>query len=449
MSTKQLAIQKITIPLSFIIFFSVLNGTMFQVAIPDISDEYRLLPSEASWVMTAYILVFAVGALIYGKLADIFPVKSLITTGLIVMNMGSLIGLFTIWYPMLIAARLMQAMGGAAIPALAMITATRYFKPELRGKVLGIIASTVALAAGLGPILGGFITGTFHWRYLFLTSLTTLFAIPFLRMILPDEKKRAESFDIPGAVLVGGGASLLLVFVTQGNWWVFLLGSVMIILFLIRNRNLEHPFVDPSLFLNRPYRNTVITAFLSIGTVFGMLFMMPIMLRDLNGLDANIIGLTMFPGAMSAVVLGVIGGRISGRKGSAFVVYIGSGALVIGFLLLSSVAGQAPQIIALNLVMCYAGFAFLQSSLPHTVSLVLPKEHIGVGMGLYNLFFFMSGAFSTAGIGRLLDVKATGFRLNPLISGSEGWIYGNIFMLLAAIVVIATLLFHMTFRKPL
>jgi DHA2 family metal-tetracycline-proton antiporter-like MFS transporter len=170
---RQNDVHKIIIPLCFIIFLSVLNGTMFQVAIPDISHEFNLLPSEVSWVMTGYILIFAVGALIYGKLADIYPEKTLITWGLLLMNAGSLAGLFAKWYPVLIAARLLQAGGGAAVPALAMIVVTRYFEHTQRGRVLGIIASTVALAAGLGPVAGGFIAGTFHWKYLFILSLAT------------------------------------------------------------------------------------------------------------------------------------------------------------------------------------------------------------------------------------------------------------------------------------
>ncbi len=447
MMENQKSIQKITFPLSVIIFFSVLNGTMFQVSIPDISEEYLLLPSEVSWVMTGYILVFAIGALIYGKLADIYPVKRLITTGLIVMNLGSLIGFASMWFPMLIFARIMQAMGGAAIPALAMIVVTRYFPPEMRGKVLGIIASTVALAAGLGPIIGGFITGTFHWRYLFITSLATLLMIPSLRRILPAEAVRKDQLDIPGALLIGGGATCLLVFVTQGNWWFFLPGILMIYFFTVRIRRVNNPFIDPELFTNRAYRNTLITTFLSVGTVFGMLFLVPIMLRELNGLDANWIGITMFPGAMSAVLMGVIGGRISDRAGSRFVVYIGAGSLVCGFLMLSTFAGMSPTIIALSLISCYAGFAFLQSSLPHTVSVVLPKEQTGIGMGIYNLLFFISGAFSNAAIGRLLDLKTASISLNPLVSNSKQWMFSNIYVMLAVVTLIGAVLFYMTFSK--
>lgn len=446
-SEKPQAVRRITFPLSFIIFFSVLNGTMFPVAVPDISSEFGLLPSEVSWVMTGYILVFAVGALIYGKLADIYPVKRLITAGLLLMNAGALAGFFSVWYPLLIASRLIQAAGGAAIPALAMIVVTRYFRSGLRGRVLGIIASTVALAAGLGPVLGGFISGTFHWRYLFVTSLATIAAIPFLRKMLPEEKRDDTRFDTTGAVLISGGTSCLLVFVTQGSLWLLPAGIVLTGWFIYHIRNVEVPFFNPSLFVNRRYRNTIITTFLSIGTVFGMMFMVPIMLSTLNGLDTNHIGLTMFPGAMSAVIMGAAGGRLSDKRGSIFIVHAGGFLLAAGFIFLSSFAGRAPWIISLSLVICYSGFAFLQSSLPHTVSIVLSKEQTGIGMGMYNLLFFISGAFSTAGISRMLDLETAGLCINPLNSCTAGWLYSNIYIMLASVVVIAVLIFRITFRK--
>ena len=99
------------------------------------------------------------------------------------------------------------------------------------------------------------------------------------------------------------------------------------------------------------------------------------------------------------------------------------------------------------LVISYAGFALLQSSLPHTISISLSKDQTGIGMGIYNLLFFISGAFSTAGIGRLLDFGATGFCLNPMNDCVKGWIYSNIFVMLAAVVAASALLFYITFKK--
>ena len=445
--SEEKILKNITFTLSFIIFFSVLNGITFQVAIPDISSEYHLLPSEVSWVMTGYILIFAVGSLIYGKLAGIYPVKNLITIGLILMNTGSLIGLMVTQYPMLLFARIMQAAGGSAIPALAMIVVTRYIQSSQRGRVLGIFASTVVLAAALGPVLGGFISGTFHWRYLFLISMLTITAIPFLRKFLPDDESYDSGFDSKGAVLISGGIASLLVFVTMGGWWFLFSGVVMTMWFVFHIIKTGDPFVSPHLFLNRPFRNTVITTFLSIGTVFGMLFMVPIMFRELNGLDSSYIGLAMFPGALSAVFIGIPGGKLSDRRGSNFVVYLGSGLLIAGFLLLSIFAGLGTVIISITLIVCYSGFALLQSSLPHAVSIALPRDQTGIGMGIYNLFFFISGAFSTAVIGRLLDPGSAGFCINPLNTCTQGWIYSNIFFMLAMVVTAAALLFYFTFRR--
>lgn len=96
-----------------------------------------------------------------------------------------------------------------------MLVATRYFPTQLRGKVLGFIASTVAFGSGIGPIVGGFIAGTWHWRYLFLISLLTLFTIFFFNKWLPDEEKRSSNLDIKGAFLMGIAIATLLFALNQ------------------------------------------------------------------------------------------------------------------------------------------------------------------------------------------------------------------------------------------
>ena len=391
--------RNLTLALSSIIFFSVLNGTMFNVSVPDIAREFHLLPSEVSWVVSGYIILFALGTVIYGKLADSLPVKNLITFGLILFSAGSLIGFLARWYPMLIAGRLVQASGAGAIPALAMLVTTRYFPTDIRGKSLGIIASTVASGAAAGPLIGGFITGTFHWRYLFLISLLALLAIPHLRRLLPDEEKHAARFDTSGAVLLSGTVAALLLSVTSGAWLAFGAACVLGTWFVLHIRRAEAPFVSPALFRNRRYRVAVIATFFTVGTVFGMMFLAPLMLRALNNAGAREIGLVMFPGALTAAILGVAAGKLSDKRGSVPIVRTGQALLITGFFLLSMLAGKASWIVALNLIICYAGFSFLQSSLAHTVATTLPRELMGIGMGIYNLVLFMSGGFSAALIG--------------------------------------------------
>jgi DHA2 family metal-tetracycline-proton antiporter-like MFS transporter len=445
--TPHEASLRITFPLGFVIFFSVLNGVMFNVAVPDIASEFGLMPSEVSWVMTGYIVVFALGALVYGKLADLYSVRGLITLGLLLLNLGSLVGLLTVCYPMLIAARILQASGGAAIPALAMLVATRYFPSRLKGSLLGVIASTVAAAAGVGPILGGFVAGALNWRYLFVFTLLTIFTLPALRRLLPGERGPERAFDAAGAVLISGGMAALLFSVTLGVWWASLLGAGLLALFCAHVARSEEPFIRPGLFANHPYRNTIIATFLSMGTVFGMMFMAPIMLRELNGLGSMNIGLAMFPGALCAALLGRAGGRMADRKGSVPVAHLGMALLVAGYVLLSTVSGGGPRVVAACLVVSYVGFAFVQSSMPHTASSALPREHAGIGMGIYNLFFFASGAFSAAGIGRLLDMGSMGFCVNPLNACGPAWIYSNIFVLLAGMAALAWVVVWRTFGR--
>lgn len=445
--TDPLAQRKLILALGFSIFFSVLNGTMFNVSIPDIAKQFDLLPSQVSWVVSGYIILFALGSVTYGRLADSHSVKDLITIGLLLFSAGSLIGFAAQWYPMLIVGRMVQASGSGAIPALAMLVTTRYFPGDIKGRAMGFIASTVAFGGAIGPILGGFITGTFHWRYLFPFSMLTLFVIPFLRRFLPDEEGHKTAFDLTGAILLCGAIASLLLFVTVPRWWIAAGCTAVTAWFFAHIRRAAAPFVSPALFRLKRYRNTLIVSFFTVGTVFGMMFMTPLMLRALNGLSAGRIGMTMFPGAMSAAVLGVFGGKLSDKRGGVWVVQAGQGFLIAGFLLLSTLAGNHPAIIALDLVLCYAGFSFLQSSLAHTVSDTLPKEQMGIGMGIYNLSTFLAGAFNAALIGKVLDHTKGHSPINPLTSVAAAGPYSNLFLFLAVIVLAAMGLFRATFRS--
>ncbi|MBW1782319.1 MAG: MFS transporter, partial [Deltaproteobacteria bacterium] len=409
--------------------------------------QFRLLPSQVSWVVSGYVIIFAISSVTYGRLADTYSIKTLVTIGLILFNCGSIIGFLSQWYPMLIAARMVQASGSGAIPALGMLIATAYFPVSEKGRVLGVLASTVAVGAGIGPILGGFLTGTFHWRYLFIISTITLFTIPAFRRYLPHQKRREGRFDTPGALLMVAAIGSLLLFITATLWWTLPLGVILMAWFLVHIRRTPFPFLSPSLFRNKAYRNMIIMAFLALSTVFGVLFMAPLMLRDLNALKTGNIGLAMFPGAMVGAISGTLGGRIVDSRGSTPVVYTAMALLMAGFLLLSTFAGLRPWVTALNLILCYMGFSLFQTSIAHMVSSTLPREHMGVGMGVYNLFFFMSGAFSAAFIGKLLDISRDHAPINPLTATISAGPYSNLFLLLGAVLLCAAWLFYATLRS--
>lgn len=119
--------------LCYIILFSVMNNTMFNIALPTLSEAFALTYAQVSWAVISYGILFAVGSVTYGKLADLFPVRWLIVIGLGVFAAGSLIGFLSAHFIMVIIGRIVQGMGASAIPALAMLVAARYFPQEKRG----------------------------------------------------------------------------------------------------------------------------------------------------------------------------------------------------------------------------------------------------------------------------------------------------------------------------
>ncbi len=376
---------------------------MFNVAVPDIARDYSLNPTDVSWVITGYVALFALGALSFGKLADRYPVRRLILVGLALFNAGALMGFFSTSYSQLVVARLIQATGGSSIPALGMLTATRFVPADRRGRVLGAIAATVALAAGIGPMLGGYLGGFWHWRYLFLVSLITLTTLPAYVVLLPHEKPGGSPYDLFGAALTSLTFGGLLLFVAE-NSWPSLMVSMLTTYWLVRHlRRSKHPFLPLQLMSDRSYILALLTTFFAIGTVFGMMFLLPILLRELHHLPTLKIGLTIFPGAITASVMGLLAGLLADRLSPLRVVRIGLPVLGCGYFLLTLFADSTVFVLVLILMICYTGFAFIHSSLAKTVSLILPHAITGVGMGFYNLVFFLSGAFGTAIASRLQE----------------------------------------------
>jgi DHA2 family metal-tetracycline-proton antiporter-like MFS transporter len=294
-------------------------------------------------------------------------------------------------------------------------------------------------------VLGGYITGAFHWRYLFLLSIVTLFTIAPFHRHLPEQCCADGRFDVTGALLMAGTVAALLLFITLAVWWVLPVFLVLLVWLVAHIRHRVSPFISPDLFLNRRYRNMIVTGFLAVGSIFGMMFMTPLMLRALNHLGTERIGLVLFPGAMSAAVLGTVGGKLADRKGGVPVVRAGLAFLVLGYVLLSTVTGLSPVTVSLCLIVCYAGFSFLQSSMAHTISSTLPREQMGAGMGMYNMFFFTSGAISAALIGKLLDLSRGRAPMNPFAVDVAGP-YSNVYLLLAGVVTIAAVVFVRTFQ---
>jgi DHA2 family metal-tetracycline-proton antiporter-like MFS transporter len=431
----------------FLVFFGVLNETVFNVSTPAIARQYGLSPSGVSWVMTTFIVFFGIGSVIYGRLSDIFSLKRLIVIGVLIYAAGSMGGfIFQASYPAVIAARAVQGAGASAIPALIMVIVARFFPPEVRGRVFGSITSTVAFAAGVGPVLGGFVSGAFGWTYLFLIPLLTLISIPFFLRVLPEEPRREGGIDLLGACLIGLGVGAFILFLSFTAWYYLAASLLALGTFTVHIRRSQDPFIDPSLFKNRRFRAGLFVGFIIFSTAIGIIFLIPLMLNALRGLSTREIGLIMFPGAISGVVFGTLGGNLADKKGNGLVISFGIISLVASLLLISFLLGFTPWLISAALLLTFIGFTLIQTALVNSVSQTLEVHQTGVGMGLFNLITFISGAVGTALVARVLESHWLGFRLLPLVSEDKAVAYSNLLVVFAVLIALSGFIYFRGFR---
>ncbi|AFC30996.1 tetracycline repressor protein [Paenibacillus mucilaginosus 3016] len=444
--TTQGAGEKVIRILAFTLVISVMSATMFNIVLPEIRREFQLSLVQVSWVTSSFLLIYAIGTVIYGKLADLYKLKDLLTFGLLFFAFGSLIGLAAQAYWTVLLGRVLQAVGAAVIPAAAGLIPVRYVPPENRGRALGIAMTGLAVGGVIGPVAASLIVSAAHWRWLFLMPLLTLLALPYYRKYLPDEQERAGSIDWTGAGLLAGAAALLLIAITTKAWAPAAGCVIVLLLFTVRIRTAENPFIRPELFRNPNYAVGLACAFLTTGIGYSLPFLSPQLLTDVQGLAPEWVGLAMVPGAAATAVLGRKAGKLADAKGNPFLFYTASALLLTCFVLLSSYAGVPPVWIALILVFGNVGQSFLMIALSGTISRTLSKEETGVGMGLLAMLNFIAGALSSSLYSAAVDQgAASGW--NVIHSSAAASVYSHIYLVLALLHGVILILYYCQFGR--
>jgi DHA2 family metal-tetracycline-proton antiporter-like MFS transporter len=432
----------------YLIFFAVLNETVFNVSTPMIARQFSLSPSGVSWMMTIFMVFFGVGSVIYGRLADIFSLRTLILVGVLIYSVGSLMG-FALQssYPLIIVARAIQGIGGSAIPALVFVVVARYFEPSERGRIFGFITSTVSFAIGLGPVLGGLVSGALSWAYLFLIPVLMLISLPFFNRELPREPRRQGTVDVVGAVLVALTVGALIVYLNFSQLYYLAAFLGLLALFVLRIRTARDPFIKPSLFMNARFSSGVIVGFCLFSVVIGIIFLIPLMLNDLYDLTTSQIGLILFPGAISSVIFGPIAGTLSDRKGNNFVVAVGLALLAASIIIMSLLLGVSALIVAAALLFTYVGFSLFQTAMINAVSQTLAEDEAGVGMGLFNLVGIVSGAVGTALVGKILTGRWLDVPILSIGTAANGYGYSNVMLAFSVVVILGGILYLRSYRS--
>ena len=441
------------------ILISVLNQTFVNVVVPDIQSDYGVTQGQVGWVITGYLLVFAVGIPLYGRIADLYSLRRVFAVGLAILAIGSLICALAPTLPLLVAGRIVQAVGASAIPALGFAAVAKALPPGERGTALGLLSASVGAGAAIGPVFGGLIAGFLGWHVLFLlTVVLSLALIPGALRALPGASKtgaeRADfvgairRFDVPGGLSLALAAGLALFGVTEGqvhgfdspiSWGSFVLSALLAVYFVRRTRTAPVPFVSPTLFRNRAFLATAAVGFFMMFANLGSLVIAPLLLSEQNGLSAAGIGLVLAPGAVVVAVLSPLAGRLSDRLGPRALVRTGLIFMMASIFFISAyAAGAGPLWVTIGLLGQGIAFAAVNSPNANAATATLSPEESGVGLGIYQMIFFLGGGFGPAVAATFLAFRdeAGSGALNPLYTLGAAP-FSDAFLLVSAASILA------------
>ena len=436
------------------VFFGVLNAAALGVILPEIGGDLSVEPGLLAWVMTGFLLVYGVAIPIYGRLSDLYGTRPLFLLGLGLFAVGSLLSALSPSFAVLLISRIVQASGGAAVPGLGMVIASRAFPPAQRGVVLGVIATTIGVGAGVGPLLGGALSDLAGWRAIFALTSVVALAVPIGLKVLPkDEDLSGEPLDLPGAVFMGLMVAGALLAVSEasrsGLTSVLVIGGVVtsVVAFLalmVRQTTAQFPFVPRELVESRRFLALVSMSFLIMAANLAVLVGVPLLLTSLHGLSAIEIGVVLLPGALLMAVLGLTAGRMVDRVGARLPARIGAPLMLIALLGLSIWVDADVVVIAALVAVLGAGFALVNTPIAAAVSLVVDPKRLASALSINSMLFFIGGSFGAAIVIALGTGGGDVSSLNPLHDGAAAG-YSDAYLLMAGVVVVV---FGLTLALP-
>ncbi len=380
-----------------------LGNSLVNVALPAIMDHFSVDVGTGIWAVTIYILVFAVTMPLFGRLGDMYGYKRTYLIGISVFAVSSCLAAFAPSFPGLILLRAIQGLGnGPILPAIMAIVGT-IFPPGERGRAMGVWALANSASHAAGPPLSGFLTQYFGWPAIFLAYVPLCILGVFLiwRLVPDDSKSEPQPFDVIGAITLTAATLTLMFNLRQGiylGWtsstslvlWGLFVGLLTI--FFLTETRVQQPFVDLNLFSNRPYSAATTLAFVQAFCQFGLLFLLPLFLVEIQGYAVAQTGLILACMPVTMAVTAPAAGRLADRYGCRLLCLAGMCVVALSGLALSPLEATTPLwYVVACLVSAGVGMGMIQSPAPAAISLVVPTARLGVALGLFNMLRFVGG----------------------------------------------------------
>lgn len=406
-------------------FMVVLDTTVVNLGLPALQREYDL-GEGVEWIVTSYLAAVGVSQMCSGWLADRFGRRAMFILAMGVFTVASLLCAVSISFEMLVAARVLQGVGGGLLMPIAMAMVYELFEPHERGRALGYFGIAVMAAPAIGPVVGGALVSALSWRWLFLINVPIgVIGVPVAIKLLRDTGYReARRFDTAGLALSGTGLVLFLIGVSQGGLrgWaepvviaLVVVGVALLAAFVRHCGHTETPLVDLTLFRNRIFTLAMASIALMAISQFSRLVYIPLQLGSVRDVTEFRIGLVMLPSALGMAVTMPIGGRLVDRLGARVPVSVGVSVLGFSFWGLTRLTVTTPLPVIAAILFVGGLGAGLALMSPNIVAMnSVAARSVSQASGLSNVTRQVSAA---VGVAALASIFATVQRSDQTGSG--------------------------------
>lgn len=403
-------------------FMILLDTTIVNIAIPQISLHLDAALSDILWILNAYILVYAVLLITAGRLGDLYGPKQLFVVGLVIFTLSSAACGLAQSPQQLIIFRIIQGLGGALLTPQTLSVLTMIFPPEKRGAAFGIWGAVAGVATIAGPTVGGWLVTDYGWRWIFFVNVPVgVIALVLAVVVMPNVKlNRRHKLDVSGVVLSTAALLLITYGLIEGqshHWgkvWgpvtipmVIGLGSALLALFLYQQYTQRdgEPLVPFSIFKDR---NFSVMNFIAAAIGFGMLGLflpLTIFLQSVLGLTALQAGWTTAPMSIVSMFVAPVAGRFADKVGGKWILFVGVSLFAggMGILIASANVGVTRLHLLPGLIIAGFGlgltFAPMQTIAMHNIE----PRMAGAASGLINTSRQLGAVIGSAAVGALLQ----------------------------------------------
>lgn len=392
-------------------FVVILNETIMSVALPDLMREFDVQATTAQWLTTAFLLTMAVVIPVTGWLLVRFPLRGVFIAAMATFSTGTLVAALAPVFPLLVAGRVVQAVGTAVMMPLLITTILTVVEESRRGQTMGTISIVISVAPAVGPTISGLVLDQLSWRWMFwivlpiaLTALVV--GAVWVRNVTEPRAVRVDAVSVVLSALAFGGLIYGLSSIGESAgghtpvpvWVPLVVGALALATFVGRQLRLrERALLDLRAFAVRAFSVAVLLVGVSMMALFGTLVLLPLYLQNVLGLSVLATGLVLLPGGLTMGLLAPVVGRLFDRVGPRPLVTPGAAvvSLALWGMTMLDAASSRGTVVGLHVLMS-AGLAFMFTPLLTSALGSLPPHLYSHGSAIVSTLQQVAGAAGTA-----------------------------------------------------